>query len=355
MTAGVRIVGVVASVVAAPILVVFALYNFWPTGGLFDFAWRLLLVLLAVVLGLALVGAALYNLMPSLSWQIVRPLLEISGAIFLVAVLLALAGYNFWPYLSASGTGHCTAPRKGGVATAQQAKWKLVGPKGKKIIVAMDDWADEPRRGSSFVRVLPTKKNPTKKPLPQGLVRAFLLDDLSTGERSAELQTEVLAVRSPDGRTVRVALCALSAASDRNSPGRYKGTVRVATRNALSAEIPVELTIKARRLNVAFLALLISLIGACLTAFNTRSVNLTQAERDKKKKTQLTLDWAPFLSGLVAGLAAAFVVYADDPTWGAHLGADTAKLFTVTFAAASAGLTVTAAPARAAQRRLAGN
>jgi len=221
------------------------------------------------------------------------------------------------------------------------------------MVVAMDDWVDKPRRGYAPVRVVPMTTNRKKLPLPRSLVRAFLTDGLSTAERSADVQTQALAVRSPDGRTVRLTLCAVASAADRSSPGRYKGTLRVAARNAVSTEIPVELTIRARRLNVLLLALLISLVGACLTAFNTRSVNLTAAQLAQKKKTQTTLAWAPFVSGLIAGLAAAFVVYADDPTWGAQLGADTAKLFAVTFAAASAGLTVTAAPARAAQRRLA--
>ena len=121
-----------------------------------------------------------------------------------------------------------------------------------------------------------------------------------------------------------------------------------------AVDIPVELTIRAKRLNVALLALAVSLLGALLAAFNTKEANVQADEVAKRATTHRVLRWAPFVTGVAAGLAAAFVLYADDPTWGGHLGADAAKLLTVTFAAATGGLTVTAPPARAAREALAG-
>lgn len=120
-----------------------------------------------------------------------------------------------------------------------------------------------------------------------------------------------------------------------------------------AVDIPVEVTIRAKRLNVALLALLVSALGVVLAAFNAKGPVVDQAKVDKKQKTHLALRWASPLSGLVAGLSAAFVLYADDPTWGAQLGADATKLLAVTFAAATGGLTVAAPPARAARERLA--
>jgi hypothetical protein len=321
-------------------LLALAVYAFWP--GLGNWNWITL---------------------PAVDWWGVATKTAVVIATVLVvgclAALVGFAGWVFWPYLFANGGGDCPHTQAGGVASIKPALWKLTKPtKNAKVVLALDDWVDQPILARSFTRVVPTAANRRKKPLLRGAkVRAFLLGGLATGARSLQLQPTATAYRYADGRAIRVVLCAKRSSQTwqfwRESPGRYKGTVHVTGVRLVPVDIPVELTIRAKRLNVVILALVISLIGAFFGAINSKEANVTDEQVAKKPKTHRVLRWAPALSGLVAGLAAAFVLYADDPTWGAHLGADTAKLLTVTFAAATAGLTVTAQPARVARQKLA--
>ena len=235
---------------------------------------------------------------------------------------------------------------------------KLTKPtRNAKISLAMDDWIDQPIKARSFARVRPTAKHPNA-PLAKGTkVRGFILGGLATKARSLQLQPTATAYLTPDRRAVQVVLCAKRSTAVwkvwRESPGRYNGTIRIGGQRVQAVEIPVELTIRAKRLNVAILALLVSLFGALFAALNARDAKVDQDKVEKRKRTHWFLIIAPLVSGLIAGLAAAFALYADDPTWGAQLGSDVAKLVTVTFAAATAGLTLTAPPARAARQKLA--
>jgi hypothetical protein len=127
--------------------------------------------------------------------------------------LLALALYTFWPYAFARGENtRCKGQRQRGVASTRPARWKLAKTTtNAKIVLALDDWVDEPRRASSSVRVLPTAKNRENLPLPGSVrVRAFLLGRLSTGERSLQFEPLATARRTLDGRAVLVELCARS-------------------------------------------------------------------------------------------------------------------------------------------------
>jgi hypothetical protein len=115
----------------------------------------------------------------------------------------------------------------------------------------------------------------------------------------------------------------------------------------------MELTIRARRLPFLIVALAISIAGAGLAAWNSRSAEVDESKVKEKPIRQFLLTVAPFIGGLIAGIVAAFAVYADDPTWGANLGSDVTKLVAATFAAAVAGLTVIAPVARGTRQRLA--
>jgi hypothetical protein len=284
-----------------------------------------------------------------------RSLLVIAAAP-VVGIVGWILVVSFWPYVSAEGDGKdCRGQRPAGVATVRPARWRLARPAPTtKIVVALDDWANRPRRDAKAVLVFPSLTNTTRPALPQAVrVRAFLLGRLSSSNHTLQFQPTVSTQRTLDGRAILVEVCAKQPSSRDNPPGRFKGTIRVAGKRVSSVDLPVEVTIRAKRQNILIAAVLISLLGALLARYNAKDADVTEPERKEAKKTHFVLDWLPFLSGVAAGLAAAFTLYADDPTWGEHLGSDFAKLLTVTFAAATAGLTVTAPPARAAREHVA--
>lgn len=119
-----------------------------------------------------------------------------------------------------------------------------------------------------------------------------------------------------------------------------------------SVDIPVELTVKSDRWLAIVLAIVASAIGAGLAAYNSKPADATAAQIGQKPVKHALLGALPLVSGFAAGLLAAFVLYADDATWGSTLGADIAKLVGVVLAATGTGLVATAAPAKAARERI---
>jgi hypothetical protein len=278
----------------------------------------------------------------------------------LSAILVLIGGaILFGEYARAEGDGKppCGTAQKGGVGSVKPARWRLENTGGNRLIVALDDWVDEARRDSTWVRVIPTAINTQNAPLRgKHAVRAFVLRRPSTGKQSLQLDVTPTATRSPDGRAILVELCAMRSERRDASPGRYRGVVRVAGRRIDGADIPFELTIKGQRRAVAFLGILTALLGAVVAAFNSKApAPLKSDASDFEKFSDVLLRWAPFLGAMVAGLSAAFVLYADDPTWGASLGADTTKLIAATFAAGAGGLALTAPPARAIRQQIGRN
>lgn len=127
--------------------------------------------------------------------------------------------------------------------------------------------------------------------------------------------------------------------------------MRVAGPRLRPVDVPVVVTIKGAVPETLFLAVLVSLIGA-LGPFSSKPENLDE-EQLNTKQTRRALGWLPVLSGIAAGVLAAFVIYLDDPTWGAERGPDTLKLVVAAYAASTAGLAATAAPTKALRGRLA--
>ena len=283
--------------------------------------------------------------------------LKILGVI-VGAVVVVIAAKTFVPYVSAEGSGSdtCAPQEHVDVASDEPAQWKLALPvQTTKLVVALEDWVKQARRGSQPVLVSPTAINKKQPTIPANVkLAAFLLASPSSGERSLQTEPIVSVTREPDGRSIRVDLCAYRDSSRSDPAGRYAGTVRIAGPRIASVDLPIEITVRVKRQNVALYALLVSILGALLAQYSTKDAEVSAEKIAKKPKTHFVLKWLPFASGLAAGLAAAFVIYADDPTWGAHLGSDVAKLLSVTFVAATGGLTVIAAPAKAAQERIAG-
>jgi hypothetical protein len=192
-------------------------------------------------------------------------------------------------------------------------------------------------------------------PLPvQTRVGAFVLGTLSDGGRSIGFPVVAQAARSPDGRGLNVDVCTRRPGDRRGTrPGRYVGRVRVAGPLVNSVDVPVEATIKAARTENVLFAILVAVLGAYLGAANSKPAEVDATKVKQRPKLHLLLSLLPFVAGVMAGLVAALAVYADDPTFGAHRGTDTAKLLTATFAAATGGLTVTAPASRGLRRRLA--
>jgi hypothetical protein len=260
-----------------------------------------------------------------------------------------------------------TCPTGGGsLASSKPLLWAPTDKRSnKKIVIALDHHVNRKGEGRAFVPLVATPRNRRNKPIPKDArVGAFVLaETLSDGSRDIGFPVTAQARRSRDGRGLDVTVCAVRPKKRSASrPGRYKGTVRVAGQGLATAEIPVEITIKAAQTELVFLALFGALLGAALGAGNSKEAGVT-AEAVKKAGARPAanvgrqglngvLRILPLVSGLAAGAIAALVVYSDDPTFGAHRGADVAKLLAVTFTAATGGLTVTGPPARAARQRL---
>jgi hypothetical protein len=274
--------------------------------------------------------------------------------------VLALAGVGVSALdRSAVGNGgKCFMP-SGDLAASKPARWQVAPRRSKqKVTIALDHFVNEKRVGTTFVALRPTKRNRHRQALPKrNRVGAFVLGGtLSDGSRDIGFPVVAKAVRSRDGRGLNVKVCAMRPKERKLSrPGRYTGFVRVAGPRLASADIPVLVTIRAAQPELVLLAVLGALLGAALGAANSKDVGVASENVKQKRAPQAAnhvLRFLPFVSGFAAGMIAALTVYSDNPTFGAHRGADTARLLIVTFTAATAGLAVTATPARVAREKL---
>jgi len=232
--------------------------------------------------------------------------------------------------------------------------WALAKPQGAKLAVALAYHVGEPRRASSYVKVKRMGRGGAPA-LPRGSrVGAFVLGGgLSDGTQGMGFAPVAVASRARDGRSVRVALCVERPTErDLSAPGTYTGKVRVAGPRLRPVDVPVSVSIKGNLIEPALVAIFVAILGA-LAPFTTRPEEADEEDIKKHQTTQRVLAWFPFVSGVLAGLLAAFLIYADDPTWGLQRGSDTFKLVVATYAAASAGLAASALPTKAARRGLA--
>jgi hypothetical protein len=232
--------------------------------------------------------------------------------------------------------------------------WEATVKANSKMTISLDDYVDEERTGRIPVSLKATKKGRGKLLGKHARVGAFIRGGaLSDGQRDIGFPVIARAVREPDGHGLKVVVCAArDKPRAKSRPGLYKGIVRVSGANIASAEIPVEIRVKAARTELILFALFIAVLGAGLTAATARRSTAEEATTPRHTALDRALALLPFMSGVVAGVVAGIVVYIDDPTFGAQRGKDMAKLLTITFAAATAGLAVTSAPARVARNRL---
>jgi hypothetical protein len=275
--------------------------------------------------------------------------------LIVVLVVVYVAADKFLVQTAIGKDKPCKVSKKyADLASAKRILWTLHRrPRPARVAIALDDHIVDKRTASTFVRLRPTKRNRRNTPARKGTkVGAFVLGGSLTNEhRGLGFRVFARGTRGRDGRTIHVSVCTRRPA-DRNEakPGRYTGTVRVAGYRMRAADIPVVITIKAARTEIALLAVLIALVGAILGAANSKPAEGT-TKRGSERGDRL-LSFLPFLTGLVAGLVAAAVVYLDDPTFGAERGTDMAKLVFATFAAATSGLSVAAAPSRGLRKKL---
>ncbi|HEX2234357.1 MAG TPA: hypothetical protein VHG69_13440 [Thermoleophilaceae bacterium] len=281
----------------------------------------------------------------------------------------------------AVGEGTCF-PRqpamKQGFSSSEAPRWTL-RPQRRRIGIALDNYVGQPKEGRGYAKVrrgTPARRRGGRRSrggggraLPRRIrLAAFLLGGLSDGSRDIGARAAARAKRTPDGMAINVTVCVRrSERRELSRPGRYTGRVRVAGPRVGPADIPVAVTIKAALPEYAVLALVIAALGSALGAAYSRpaggddtaeeirqrrQLDASDPEQAKKENRRRAFSALPFLSGLVAGVIAAWVVYADDPTFGASRGADTAKLIAAAFAGATTGLTVATPPARALQKRV---
>ena len=276
----------------------------------------------------------------------------------LAGLLLALSGAS--PALAESGgrggrragASRPRARRSADLARVGRPRWSLARPRNAKLTVALASPVEQAHKAAAWVNV--KRVRGTRRPsLPRGAkVGAIVLPSLPANRsESMGFPLYAKAVRTRDGASVMVTVCVRRPA-DRSlsAPGRYTGRVRVAGPSLRSATIPYVVTIKAALPEMVGLALLVSLIGA-LGPFSSRP---SEASREELKTLwQRFLALLPVVSGLLAGLLTAFLVYADDPTWGAQRGSDTINLLVAAYAASTLGLAATALPVRALRKRAA--
>jgi hypothetical protein len=278
--------------------------------------------------------------------------------------LIGAAGYGVYafvtPGLTAGTDDTCHGKDDDGPISNQgRPMWRLKKSAGGEgaINISLADYVDTARKGTAFAEVAPTRRTGLRPGLPKNHpIRAFIRGGtLTDGDQSLGDTPEVTHRRAPDGSGVNVCV-STERLGDRNAtaPGEYKGRVRVTGKRVQAVDLPVTVRVKAARTETALLALLVALISAGIVFLTQRHAPEGEEPADRKKRTQYkALGYLPLISGIIAGLVAALVVYADDPTWGAERGADTLKLVTATFAAAAAGLTATVPVARGAQRQVA--
>ena len=104
-------------------------------------------------------------------------------------VVLVIGWQIFGDYARADGDGDpaCPSAQKHGVGSVKPAKWRLENTGGNRLAIALEDWINEPRRDSTWVRVTPTASNTAERPLRgKHRVRAFVLRRPSTGGRSLQ-------------------------------------------------------------------------------------------------------------------------------------------------------------------------
>jgi hypothetical protein len=333
--------------------------------------------LVALIVAVLVVLAAIFaffhaELGSALTW--IRANYPAVAAVFVGLVLILGAGVGAWFLMEPAVNGGKSTSCKldpppssksviRGKGVTAKDRWRLtrLGSGKGSVRIDLSDYAGTRRVGTGGVGVVPLKKNSSRRLPASTVVTAYVRQGgLTSSDGSLGLPVRVDASRQPDGEGI--AVCAsVKRPGERNAvePGRYEGTIRVGGAAIQGTDLPMVLTIKGSRIETAAVALLVALLGIAVAATSTRPESdeldgqQMEAAIDADKKKHQGLAVLPAIGGLIAGLAAALIVYEADPVWGADRGKDFLELITATFAAASVGLTAAVPPAKAARKRIA--
>jgi hypothetical protein len=276
--------------------------------------------------------------------HIVMPLALVVGVVWGMLVLAD-------KMLATTGSPQCADPQTGDIRTGPRPTWRLTVDPNTKLLLALDHQIKDARRDKLSVRVAAVD-DATKTTGPAEVpVRNPVGARLTATPRASEpLAFTVItdAALSDDGQGIEVQACTVRPNRD-TKPGRYAAMIRVGGTGIVPVEVPVEVTIRAGVRSTLLIALLATILSLALTHYGTPVP--TASGRNKggepaKGSRSVTLILA-VVTGLIGGLAAAYLAYDGDPTWGAQRGKDTVNLVIAAAAAASAAMSAAGAGAKA--------
>jgi hypothetical protein len=255
------------------------------------------------------------------------PILVVLGLVALVAIVEIAASR-----LATSGAPACAETPRGDLRAGDNPRWRLEqADAADKLLLVLDHQVRDTRHDTASVDVIALARagDSGSRELPSNTEVGAAPTGTPRASEPLPFALITTARVANDGRSVLVEAC--TERPDRDSKaGRYKGRVRVAGAGVEPVDLPVEITIRAGVRSTLWLAIAAAALGVALTHVGTPiQPNVTT----KKVATAIGI-----LAGIVAGLAAAYLAYDADPTWGAERAQDTVTLFLAAVAAASGAM-----------------
>jgi hypothetical protein len=274
------------------------------------------------------------------------------GAV-LVVVVVALIVMN--DRLATSGTKTCEPQQVGDIRTGPKPSMGLDVDAKAKLLLVLDHQTNDSRHDTVSVDLKALDASGQKT------VAGELPENTNVGARltrrplaSEPLAFDVVtnAVLSDDGRSIVVEACTVRPNRD-TKPGRYATLVGVGGTGIVPENVPLEVTIRAGVISTTLIALMAAVLSLALTYYGTplpstpRPPEVPAGDPPPAAAPGPVVVTLALLTGLLGGLAAAYLAYDSDPTWGAERGKDTINLVIVTAAAASGAMSAAGAGAKA--------
>lgn len=249
--------------------------------------------------------------------------------------------------LRTSGSPACFKQQRGDVRTGENPRWRLDrNPPDAKLLLPLYHQVEDSRWDSVAVDaagLAAADGSAGTSEIPAGTTVGAR--PLGTAKSSVPLPFPVAtqAKLTDDGRSILVEACTKRPSRDSN-PGRYTVAVRVGGRGIVPTEVPLEVTIRAGVISTFLIALLTAVLGVGLTHYGTP---VKAGQKDRRAKRSRAVSYAV---GVIAGLAAAYLAYDVDPTWGEERSKDTVALCLATLAAASGAVSAAGVGVKAFDR-----
>jgi hypothetical protein len=276
--------------------------------------------------------------------RVVRFIKNHMRVVLFVMAVVGLLAVSFLAdrMLATSGAPSCPQQQTGDIRTGQEPKWRLMIAPQEKLLLVLDHQVKDARHDDVSMNVAhldDAAKTTRTAELPRDTaVGARLLRRPRASEPLA-FPVVTRGEQSDDGQSIQVKACTTRPNRD-TKPGRYKASVRVGGTGIVPAEVPLEVTIRAGVRSTLIIAVLAALIACALTHYGTPVQTKLKGSR---RTALLVLAW---VMGLIGGLAAAYLAYDADPTWGADRAKDMVGLFVATATAASAAMSAAGAGAK---------